>query len=323
MPGIFSTTMTDTEIQFTDGSQQSSAATPIFRNRVINGQMRVAQRGPVAVPLNTVTFGGCDRFPVKATGFTTFSGTLQRAGSSAFYVQELGNVTTTGSGVVSFIHRIESLNVMDLQYCFITLQVELYQDTGETLSPQIKIAVPYGVYEDVWTTSYIRSTTTVSLPSGVRTKFTVTYEIDVGRSSGEYPEVKSGLGFIVDIPVGAVTGKYFQITNCQLERGTAPTDIEYVPLTIEENRCQRYYNQLKVTDGKYAAGTQDITGSVYWRQPMRIAPTVTVTNGTLYNSVGVEVNAINKYGARHYVGSSATGVAASVNTIVKASAELI
>lgn len=327
MPGILSTTMTKTEIQFTDGSQQSSSANPIYRNRVINSRMRVAQRGPVAVPLNTLTFGGCDRFPVKATGFTTFSGTLQRAGSSGFYVQELANVTTTGSGTISFIHRMERRNVTDLYNCFVTLQAELYQDTGATITATLSLNAPSGGINgnDDWsyTAPYTFATQTVSIPSGVRTKVVWTYDIDQTSVPNDYRKNRWGLGFIIDLPVGAVTGKYFQISNCQFEKGSYPTEIEYVPLTIEEMRCQRYYCELILSDGKYAAGTQDISGPAFWPQPMRVAPTVAVTNGQLSNSSGVEISAINKYGARHYVYSVTTGQCTSTGTIVKASAELI
>ena len=331
MPSIFNTTMTSNQIQFADGSIQSNAANPIYRNRVINGQMRVAQRGPIAVPLNTLTFGGCDRFPVKATGFTTISGTLKQARSgyavNADYAQELANVTTTGAGTISFIHRMERRNVTDLYDCFVTLQADLYQDTGATITVTVSLNAPTGGVNgnDDWsfTAPYTFATQTVDIPSGVRTKVVWTYNIDQTSVPNSYRKNRWGLGFIIDFPVGAVTGKYFQISNCQFEKGNYPTEIEYVPLTIEENRCQRYYCEMLLYDGKYAAGTQDISGPVFWPQPMRVAPTVAITLGTLSNSSGAEVSAINKYGARHYVYSNATGACSTQGTIVKASAELI
>lgn len=327
MPTIFKTTMTKTEIQFSDESQQSRASHQVGRNRLINGQMRIAQRGPVAVALNTLTFGGCDRWPVQATGFTTFSGTVQQAGTASLYVQELANVTTTGSGVINFIQRIEALNIRDVGRGFITLQVELYQDTGATISPVLYLYKPRynpssGAWDD-WTTPILIASTTVSLPSGVRTKFTWTYELDVGSSSSDPIRTDAGLGITISFPVGAVTGKYFQISNCQLEKGIYPTAIETIPITVEETRCQRYYNVVSVGTRNYGT-TADIASSIKWQQYMRAIPTVTkIRAGTLIsNATTSTIDAISQVGARHIVNVSATGSAGISDEILAADAEI-
>lgn len=324
MATIFITTMTKTEIQFFDGSQQSRASHQVGRNRLINGQMRIAQRGPVAVTLNTLTFGGCDRWPVQATGFTTFSGTVQQAGTASLYVQEVGNITTTGSGVINFIQRIEALNIRDIGRGSITFQCELYQDTGATISPVINLHRPSTGNPDDWATQSLVASTTVSLPSGVRTKFTWTYELDVGVSMTDPIRTDPGLSVTISFPVGAVTGKYVQISNCQFEKGIYPTAIETIPLTIEETRCQRYYNVISVGFRNYGTTASDIASTITWQQYMRAAPTVTkISAGSLVtNTSGSTIDALTPVGGRHYINVSATGIAGISDEIIAADAEL-
>lgn len=320
---IFQTQLTNEGVVFSDGTQQTSSANPISRNRIINGRMQVAQRGAVTIPLTTLTFGGCDRFPVTATGFTTATGTLRQAGIINAYVQE-AQMTTTGSGIVRFHHRIEAVNVLDLHDCSITIQLEAYQDTGATVNVTLELVAPTE-FVDNWS-SWFQSNNpnprvTVAVPSGVRTKIVHTTILDmlslVDRESSK------GLGITVSFPAGAVTNKYFQIGNVQLEKGQQTTELEYVPLTLEQMRCQRYYDEVYVSDRQYAGGTSGISGPVKWRQPMRATPTITRIAGTLTNASSVVIENITAYGATHRVVSSAGGICGAQLETLKISAELL
>jgi len=111
-----------------------------FRNRIINGDMRIAQRGSVSFSTNTITYGGCDRWLTEIAGFSTRSGTIRQAGSlggtsstnSSGFVQEV-QLTSTGSGTVSFQQYIEAQNCNDLNGKQITVSFTLYQDTGGSI----------------------------------------------------------------------------------------------------------------------------------------------------------------------------------------------
>lgn len=321
---IFQTQLTNEGIVFSDETQQTSSANPVGRNRIINGQMRVAQRGAIAVPLTTLTFGGCDRFPITATGFTTASGTLRQAGTVGAYVQE-AQMTTTGSGIVRFHHRIEAANVKDLHDCYISAQVEVYQNTGAAVSVTLQLTSP-SEFVDNWSSwgpvVYTGTpSNTVSVPSGVRTKIIHYLLLDEYNVLGT--DTAKGLGITVSFPVGAVTSKFFQIGNVQLEKGRYPTELEYVPLTLEQMRCFRYYDEVVVTDRNYASGTTGISGPVKWRQPMRATPTIARTAGTLTNASSVVIDNISAYGATHRVVSSASGISGAQLETLKISAELL
>lgn len=319
---VFNTSLSANDILFTDGTRQSSAANPVLRNRVINGTMRVAQRGPVPIVLNTLTFGGCDRFPITATGFTTVSGTLRQATGTNLYVQE-AQVVSTGSGTLTFHHRIEAINVVDIFTCYVYAQFEIYQDTGSPITITYNLTSPS--VKDNWTTwggwngSSGNDNTTV-IPSGVRTKVGREFAIDIDPIA---KEAERGLGLAIYIPFGAVTNKYFQISNVQIEKGQYPTELEYIPLTVEQMRCQRYYDRITVSDRNYATGTSGVGGPVKWRQPMRVAPTATITAGTRTNAGTVVLNNITPYGANHFVPSLATGICGAQLDIIQLNAELL
>lgn len=315
------TQLTGTDILFPDDTRQANAAAPVLRNRVINGQMRVAQRGDTPIVLNTLTFGGCDRFPITATGFTTVSGTLRQAGISSLYVQE-AQVTSTGSGTLTFHHRIERLNVYDIFTCWICVQFEVYQDTGSAINLTWDVMKPTNF--DVWTVSNPiingNAGVTTSIPSGVRTKITKSFYIDTDPASAE---ALCGLGIVINFPFGAVTNKFFQISNVQLEKGNYPTEIEYVPLPVEITRCHRYYDRVIQTTRNYASGTAGVGSSIKFHQNMRVAPTATITAGTRTNAGTVVVNSITPYGANHFVPSLASGICGAQLDIIQLNAEIL
>lgn len=218
-------------------SNFNSASTFGFKNRLINGAMAIAQRGNATVSTNTSTYGGCDRWRLATTGFSTISGTLSQAGtigglaSISGFVQQFG-VTTTGSGTITLAQRIESLNSVDLNGSAITISLALYHDTGSTLSPTINI-YKANAQDNFSATTFVAGTT-VSLVSGARTTFT--YTVTLGAT-----DASNGIELVINIPVGAVTGKFFQLSNAQLEKGSVATSFDFRSQGTELALCQRYY----------------------------------------------------------------------------------
>lgn len=247
-----------------------------FRNRIINGDCSVAQRGNVSINSNTTAYGGCDRIAVQTASFTTVAGTIAQAGSlgsgssSSGYVQQFGAVTTTGSGTISFIQRIEAINCADLNSKTVTISLTLYQDTGSTLSPTINLYKPNAL--DNWSGSTFLQGTTVSLPTTARTRFTFTATLGATDAS-------NGLAVQVNIPVGAVSTKYFQIMDIQLESGSSATPFERRPIGMELQLCQRYFFAIK--RGIIATGSGNmLVASIVLPTTMRTnpAPSLSTTN---------------------------------------------
>ena len=245
-----------------------------MKNRIINGGCAVSQYGSVSIAANTnKTYGGCDRIGLITTGFTTISGTLVQAGSAGSgssatgFVQQFGPVTTTGSGTITFIQRIEAVNVGDLNSSAVTISLSLYQDTGSTLSPTINLYKPTAL--DNYTSTTFVNGVSVSLPTGVRTTFTFTTTLGASDAT-------NGLQVQINIPVGAITAKYFQIGNLQLEKGSTATSFDYRPYGTELQLCQRYYQNIyNGTVMTAQSGTGGYMVPTF--SPMRVSPSISAS----------------------------------------------
>jgi len=251
-----------------------------FRNRIINGDMRIAQRGTTSFSTVTALFGGCDRWLTELAGFSSASGSVQQAGSlgaigsnkSSGFVQE-ALFTSTGSGTIQFVQRIEAQNSNDLSGKAITVSFSISQDTGSAVVPYIQIIKPAAL--DNWTSdSLITSSSLASLPTETLTRYTFTTTL--GAS-----DAVNGLGVVVGFTVGAVTSKYFQITDVQLEPGSVATPFERRSIGTELALCQRYFQKNNGPTSRAVFQGYVINGSDYLAQvqfpvAMRITPAVSV-----------------------------------------------
>jgi hypothetical protein len=248
------------------------------RNRIINGDMRIAQRGSASFSSVTGLFGGCDRWRLELTGFGSASGTVQQAGSlaqtgsskSSGFVNE-AFLTTTGSGTIQFTQRIEAQNCNDLNGKSITVTFSLLQDTGSAVTPYVQIIKPAAL--DNWSTpTVVFSQALASLPSGTLTKYT--YSVTLGSS-----DASNGLAVALGFTIGAVTNKYFQITDVQLEPGTVATPFERRSYGQELALCQRYYEEVDGQfkfDGNLGGATISVGHTWFCQVSKRSTPTVSV-----------------------------------------------
>lgn len=209
-----------------------------FRNKLINGDMRVAQRGNVAMVNGSILYGGADRWLTAIYGFTTASATAQQvqgSGTSSGYWQYIGALTTTGSGTGGVFQRIESKSGQDLNGQYITVSAIVYQDTGSTLTltAQLQKAT---VIDNFGSTTNIGAGQTYSVPTATITK--IVYTVLLGGS-----DAANGLQIGLTFAVGAVTGKNLLFGDIQLERGTVATPFETRPIGMELALCQRYFEK--------------------------------------------------------------------------------
>jgi hypothetical protein len=224
-----------------------------FKNRIINGDCRIAQRGNVAAALNTWKYGGADRIRAGLFGYGSASGTINRAsgvGIPAGYGQSISGVTTTGTGQVYFSTLIESLNTYDLSGKTITVSVNAYQDSGSSINAIIQLFKP-PTADNFTSGNTLLASETVSVPSGgSSTQLALTTTL--GATDAE-----NGLGVYVYFPTGAITSKTFTTWGWQLEEGVTVTPIERRPLSLELLLCQRYYYKtyyLNSAPGSIAGG---------------------------------------------------------------------
>ncbi len=199
-----------------------------FRNRIINGDMRVAQRGTTVA----ATSGGytLDGWRAPGAGGTTTS-QIQDSPSGYGYCLQ----ATHTSGFDWYDHRIESLNMLSLvgQPVVLTAWVKLVSGVA---TGSIAFATPTVVNNFGSLNSNVGSTGFTATTSWQ--KITVTGTIP---ASGV-----NGLNIGINLDSGSSVVRF---TDVQLEPGTVATPFEFRPYSVELALCQRYYFRITPTVG--------------------------------------------------------------------------
>jgi hypothetical protein len=268
-----------------------------FRNRIINGDMRIDQRNAGAAV--TLTAGGIytvDRW--QGVEDTDGGMTAQQDSSApAGFVNSVKCTTTTADGTltttqnVQFRQAIEGLNVADLAW-------------GTANAKTVTLSF--------WVRSSLTGTFGGSLRnSAVNRSYPFTYSISVadtweqksvtieGDTSGTWLTT-NGIGVTLTFGLGAgpdrsgtagawnsnnntsATGAVsvigtlnatWYVTGVQLEVGSVATPFERRPFGTELSLCQRYYQILKRMSA-YVSNTNAVNWNLIYYCPMRVIPTL-------------------------------------------------
>lgn len=272
-----------------------------MRNRIINGDMDVWQRG--------TSFSGsaagsyqADRW-VKMTGGVPASNTtvsqITSTGLTGFYsalrYQRNSGSTQTGSMYIGQI--IESLNMRDLAGQKVTLS--FYARAGanySVASNALTSIVAFGTAADqgftgfnagTWT-GYTQTPQTITLTSSwQRFSQTVTVPSDA---------LEMGIYFFGSATGTAGAADYYDVTGVQLEAGTVATPFEFRHYGLELDLCKRYHQRILVLPGggagygasSYYGGTSClIWQGQFW---MRTTPSASFVNNAAvqyYSYAGV------------------------------------
>jgi hypothetical protein len=244
----------------------SSAGLYGFKNRIINGQMQIAQRATSA----TITAGSTiaagystvDRFYVYCTGANVTAAQVAGSGSTKNRLQITGAASVTAIGVG---HRIEQLNSYDLANTTATLSVDLANSLLTTVT---------------WTAYYANTADTFgTLASPTRTQistgtFTVTSTVTNYNVQISIPAAAT-TGIEIVFTVGAQTSGTFTVGNVQLEKGSTATSFDYRDYQSELAKCQRYYYRLVSTLGTTSNSASNLNNPVIpLKVSMRATPTL-------------------------------------------------
>ena len=281
------------------------------RNKIINGDCRVAQRGNITLVNNTWTYGGADRIPVSASGFTTLtSGIITSStlnGSTSGKAQFISDLTTTGAGQVAFGQKIEAINCFNLNSKTINISGKLYQDTGVGQAAVVRIFRTATI--DNWGTP-VQIGSDISLGSVVSATLT---PFSVSLTLGS-TDASNGLWVTVYFTsVGAVTTKLFGLADFQVEEGTLATPFETRPYGYELALCQRYY---ETSPGPWQTFTSTTPATVPYKVTKRANPTVVVTVLS-----GGGTNSTTSSGVDNFIGTP-SGASAVQNISFTSTAEL-
>jgi len=238
------------------------------RNRLINGDGRVNQRGTVTAAATSITYG-VDRWYVWSTASTVktdnqFTGAISP--SSIRYYQP-GASTGLAIG-----QRIESANISDLAGKTATLSGWFYT----TASNALYFGVGHPTSTDNFG-SYAWDLQNMSLlPAGVTGSwqyFKYTFTVPSTATNGMFIEFGGAT-------IG--TSDTVSLSGVQLEAGPVATNFEIRPYPTELLLCQRYF--LRYAAGVFigpgsAIGTSSAYCTFLGTEKMRAIPTIT-NNGT-------------------------------------------
>lgn len=233
-----------------------------MRNRIINGCMRVSQRGGVTTPIGSVVYGAADRWFLYATGSNVVSdiGWASPCSKSALHI-----VGTSGNTGLVVGQRIESLNSFDLASQVCTLSAWVWSNIG--VPPLLQIGTPNSTdsFGSMTYGSQV-SFTPSTIPANQWTRISYTFIAPLNTQNGI--EFQFQWGSVIGTTQVGMSG-------VQFEAGPTATNFELRPYNVELASCSRYY-----TAGTFFSQTSGASyggGTVMFPQPMRINPTVNAT----------------------------------------------
>jgi len=281
-------------VTFPDSTTQNTTDRYGFVNRILNGDMRIAQRGTGAF-----TASGdfpVDRFQAGNTTDGAFS-TQQDSSAPDGFVNSLKITTTTADGTLTTTqsltlqHKIEGTNVADLSWGSasaktVTLSFWVRSSLtgtfgGALVNGALNRSYPFSYsisVADTWEykTVTVAGDTTGTWLTTVETGIRVYFGLGVGPDrSGTAGAWTSSSVFA---PTGAVSvigtlNATWYITGVQLEIGSVATPFERRPFGAELALCERYFEQtfLVSLGSTYSSSYPQAT----FRQTKRATPTFT------------------------------------------------
>ena len=271
----------------------------MFRNRIINGDMRIAQRGISAtysVDKNYLidrmyvylsTSGGT--LTVSQMQLTANDIPYQRGHTQALNVL----VATANASTMTFIgQHIEPINFSDFMWgtnyalpVVLSFWILSNVASGTIMTAVIKNGVSCGycasytyVTSNVWqfVTLYIPPPINI-WPIGNDMNVVFNSAWVINATSANTWQSGNIYGFPgLSLSTFTVLGNYVRITGVQLEKGTIATPFEYRPYALELQLCQRYY--YRISAGIICIGhmRDTVNADCYLKHPveMRVFPTI-------------------------------------------------
>jgi len=266
-----------------------------FRNALINGDMRINQRGTSTNLASMTALGAgmqyvCDRWGVYRTGYATGGQTAQGTNLTT------GDLPFNEAGITTFarVGRVLSnalTNAILLSYALETqdsvkfkgknVTVSGYYRTGANFSGSqlvIETVTGTGTDEGIQRGSYITGGTNYQLSLSLNTnwsKFTYTTKLATTTNQVAVNIIYSPTGT-------AGANDYFDITGVQLELGSVATPFEVRPYPVELQLCQRYYVRWVATlqyshfplFGYVSTTNTSFNGTIITQTNLRIAPSI-------------------------------------------------
>lgn len=294
-----------------------------FRNRIINGDMRIDQRNAGAsVTINAANIYCVDRIPLNASGGGVFSAQQSSTAPAGFTNSIALTVTTPDSSIGAVDNywlgqKIEGYNVSDLGWGTASaLPVTLTFWVRSSVTGTYSGTLNNNAYDRSYIFTYTINSAntweqkTVVVPGDttgtwLKTNGIGMYVIWSLGCGSTYSSSTAGAWLASGVQnfTGAVnwiatSGATFYITGVQLEAGSVASPFERRDYGRELMMCKRYYEVIGYRmqiSGNYASGT--------WQVTKRASPTMTISGtGTVAVVSGLETTTfvLTAYAATSY-----------------------
>ena len=263
----------------------------MFRNRIINGGMQIAQRGTFhqhdtygsgALPYNL------DRFCSGRPNIINAGNAIitQIAGGGQKHAIYQSTATLASDVFFTIRQHIEGFNCFDLAGKQVTVSfkvktnkagnygVSFYDGTGSTgITPQ-SITVSSA---DASAENKVSYSKTFTMPSSITADNASRLRLDIclaahSSREGEYYPTGGSQVNLFDS-----TSNYFEIYEIQLEEGTVATQFEHRPIGTELALCQRYYTEAS-PNLAFAYNANQVTSLCVFNE-MRANPSASKKSG--------------------------------------------
>ena len=233
-PPALAASLLDQDFQYCAVPEQTAATPFSYRNRLLNGDMRIDQRNVGAA--QTITAGGSgvytvDRWYAACTGANVTGQRVAGTGPHQYFYQFTGAASVTG---ISFGQRLEATDVYHMNGAPVMLSVFL----ANSLLTTVGWALYYPTATDNWAARTLitsGSFTVTSTPSLYTLPAVVTLPSNVTA------------GLELELTVGAQTSGTWTIGRAMLEPMPSgvivASPFERVDIVSELARCQRYFEK--------------------------------------------------------------------------------
>lgn len=281
------------------GSQALVPAGFGFRNLIINGDFRIAQRGTsfVSGANNDDTYN-LDRWTILSDGNDVVDIT-QSTDAPTGGLYSIGLDVETANKKFGIIQFVEQQNIVGVQNKNVWLSFKA-RTTGSSISNVKAVVLAWTGTADTVTSDVVSAWGADGVTPTWATNWTAENtpsNLGVTNSWAEYrvsavvdtASVKNLAVFIWCDDTSTTVGDFLYVTDVQLEVNEVATNFERRPVGVELALCQRYYWRNDVssnTNGRIGVGMVSgsaCQGYMVHPAPMRIAPTTIGTSTTAAN----------------------------------------
>jgi hypothetical protein len=275
-----------------------------FRNKIINGDMRIWQRATSFASAALSNTYNVDRFSAYTSGAVRIAVARDTdvPSNQGFLYSHKSTVGTTAStsAYYTILQRIEGNQIVDFfagrTGCVAhTISFWFKTSVAQTYSGSARLASASSCYAFDFTATAINTWTKVVINIPANTTQSVTIDESEAYSLCITPFLNTNVGLNgtantwtssnlhassnVGGTWGNTSGATFYLTGVQIERGNVASDFEFRDYSSELMRCMRYYEAVTPASGYWYSVRNDAGTSrlvLPWIVPKRAAPSVTL-----------------------------------------------